>query len=473
MVKLVKIVKVLILSLLFILVMSFCHPPVAPNPCQTGSEGSFVTIAFNSDINNFGPADTCDFSSAVGDVEANTYQPELETQSSRLIGLRSDSEVPFDKSNINISIESDPPTDYIIGMTYQFRGEDFILKQIRDHCYVWITPEAESKIDNDVDSDGDGVSLSLYADYFNDNSWFDITDNFYKPVNYFGWTEDTINILFQDMGESPAGYFSPADLNAGFNAIRLNVRAAINGGSTAYDEPNPLFTNGTLTHELQHLVHTHYVIDMNLPRGLEIWMNELLSSSAESVYSGQTGIYINFFNERAEHFSEVDLLDWISPNHRDRYALAALFGTWLAFQTRDGNDIGVFYRTIYDNIGSFSKDVSILVKVLDELGVYSFDDTNFNDLNSVQQAWAEVYGDFLGALVLDGDNGLLSFNGAWDYPGVNPYYPDDETPVRPEVYFSKAGVIELNTSSFAYVMTDREVIDVDDSVVYKVLDYTD
>ncbi len=467
-------IKILILSLILLISMNSCKPPVVDIiPCETGAEGSFVTIAYNSDISNFGPSDTCDFNSAVGDYGDTENIPQSESVSSTLVGLRADSETYFNKDALNIVPKSNPPTDYTIGMTYQFRNEDFVLKQIRDHCYVWITPDMEHKVDNEVDSNGDGVSLKLYADYFNDHSWVDITDNFYKPVEYFGWTNDTINILFEDMGTSPAGYFSPTDLNEGFNAIRINIRAAFNEIEDDYGELNPVFTNGTLTHELQHLVHIHYYIDNDLPRGLELWMNELFSSSAESVYSGQTGIYINQFNERAEYFSEVNLLDWISPDHRDRYSLAALFGTWLAFQTRDGNDIGIFYRKMYENMGSLSKDVGILVKVLDELGLYNFDNIDFNDNDSVKEAWQVVYGDFLGALVLDEDTGLHSFNGAWDYPDVNPYYPDDTTPIRPEVYFSPPDVINLQISSFAFIKTDREVLSIDDSVVYKALDYAE
>jgi len=462
---------------MFIFLLSFilCTPSSideVENGCKTGKEGSYIVAVFNSDVSDSVSKNTCNLQSAVYEYsnKTQTYNP-----SSELLKLRVDSEkyhnnyryFNTDKTLNNKSHRTNPD-DYGIGEVYNIRGTDYVLKQKRPHCFVWLRKSdddgdyGQGGDIEDTDSDGDGVSLEDYADYFNNHSWSDITNNF---VSTEGWDwgsypEGVVHILFSDMGSSPAGYFSPSDLNAGLNSIHINTIVAQNGTTNNYNEPNPVFTEGTLTHEFQHLAHSQ------VGAYFSIWLNEFLSCSAETVWSGQAGIYIDFYNERSEYFNEVSLINWSSPDHRDRYAIASIFGIWIAYQTRNGDDKGVFFRKLYENKGFHTNDLYIFIKTATDVDLYTAD-IDFTDELSVKSAWTKIYGDFLGAMVFDDDSGIYSFNGAWEE--LNPTDPDSaDTPVRPEVHYYAPDSFKLYPSAFAFIKADKEIIESDDFITYNV-----
>lgn len=443
-----------------------CLPVINAEKCETGAEGTFIAVVFNSDTERYAESkNTCDMSSAVGDsfYEKTKDIESLKTTAATLLSLRAESNDKYSKDfTLDTQKSLSPPSEYTVGVVHNINGTNYILKQIRTHCYVWLKEEDEGKIDDDVDTDGDGVSLRDYADYFNNYSWVDITENFYKPVEYFGWTEDVVNILFEDMGSSPAGYFSTSDFSNGINAIRINLVVAQNGTINDYNEDNPLFTNGTLTHELQHLVHHHYKRDKDIA-GLDIWLNELCSSAAESIWAGQTGIYMDFFNDRSNYTNEVNLIGWQSPDHRDRYSVAALFGIWLAYQCREGIDEGVFFKKLYENMSFNSDSIVLLVKTLYDLGLYT-GSVNYSDSEDVKSAWEEIYGDFLASLVFNESTGLNGFNGAWDI--LDPVDPDTGQSIIPYVNSFNPSSYSIVPSGFVFVETDREITDIDSHIIY-------
>ncbi len=443
--------KIIYLLLIFILILMVTCVPSAKD-CETGNSGSFIVAVFNSStITNY--SGTCNLQSAVDTIAKKTTQLDKKSISENLLQLRSESE----KYNNVEYIPSQKNKNYVVGDKETFDGTEYTLKQQRTHCDVWLRT-IDDDGDNgqggdieDTDTDSDGVSLNDYANYFNDHSWQDLYDNFTTNI------PDKINILFEDMGDSPAGYYSGGD------KIRLNTIVAQNGTINNYMEPNPLFTNGTLTHEFQHLVHAYNNCYF------DIWVNEMLSCTAESIWAGQSGIYIDFYNERAEVYNEVSLITWSSPDHRDRYSIASIFGMWLCYQAKNGTDKGVFLRKLYENKGlPYLNSLYIVVKTACDVGIYS-DSVDFQDDNSVKTAWAKIFSDFLGAMILNEPTGKHGFNGAWDE--LNPLDPDTDEPVKPEIYLYKAKAFSLISSAFCFVKTDKEITEVDNNINYIEFEY--
>ncbi len=421
-------------------------PPIT-DPCQTGADGDYTVAVFNSDISGSSSVETCNLISAVMEDKNITTEKE-ETVYDELLNLRADSEnqdKPKVKPQKDISRAN-------VGDTEYFGGEQYVCKQVRTHCDVWLRVDddhgntGDGGDIEDTDTDGDGVSLEDYADYFNDYSWQDIHDNFTTNI------PNSIDILFKDMGESPAGYYSSG------NTIYLNTIVAQNGTTNDYGEPNPLFTNGTLTHEFQHMVHNYNSC------GFDLWLNELCSSTAESVWSGQTGIYTRFFNRHASEFDQVSLLNWSSPDHRHRYAIAALLGTWFSYTSKNGSDKGVFFRQLYQNSDFSNDSIEIVVKTCEDVGIFT-GTVNYSNEASIRSAWQEIYSDFLSAMI-DPTDDADSFNGALIDPDTNFTDPDTGEPIVPEIHLYPPKKFNLTPSAFAFVSVIKEVTEIDTYIVY-------
>jgi hypothetical protein len=442
--------------------------------CDTAEIGSYYVAVFNRDDYGW-PEETCDFRSAVypysrDESEDRTPDPTRQ-YTNRLLDLRTSTYIGNQETDTKTDDTRQPfrstnPDDYAIGQTYYIGGDDFVLKFKREHCFVWMKEDDDHGNNGDggdledYDDDGDGVSLENYADYFNDHSWDAIIDNFTGDTNGWSWGSyppEVVHILFEDMGTSPAGYYNPWDIP--LNAIHINTIPAQNGTDNNYGEPNPVFTNGTLTHEFQHLAHDQ------VGSPFSIWLNEMCSSTAESVWSGQTGIYINFFNEHNDQFHEVSLVEWSSPDHRHRYAIAALFGTWLSFQSKQGSDNGVFFRTLYQNKDFDSDDMVVVIKTAKDVCIYN-GSVNYGDSTSVNNAWRDIYADFVAALMFNEDYGSWGFNGAWNDSVVNATHPWTGQPIQPEVYYYTPGKVDINTSGFAFFKVHKRIIETDNIIVY-------
>ncbi len=426
-------------------------PPVTDG-CDTSNQiGKRIVAVFNSDISGWSSIDTCNFNSVVFPSSTKKVDKE-ETIADKLVGLRAEPNYNQDYINSIPDIE-EPGRSYKVGDIKMFKQTGYTLKYSRTHCDVWLRTidddgnNGQGGDIEDTDTDGDGVSLENYANYFNDYSWQDVHDNFSTNM------PTKIDILFEDMGSSPAGYYS------GGNSIYLNTIVAQNGTVNNYMEPNPIFTNGTLTHELQHLVEDYNNCYF------DTWLNELCSSTAESVWSGQTGIYAMFYNKHSEEFNEVNLLGWSSPDHRHQYALAALLGTWISYQSRNGSDKGVFFRQLYVNKSFNSDSVYIFVKTAADVGVFT-GTVNYSSEASVRAAWRNIYSRFLSAMVKPTDD-PDSWNGALADPITNFTDPEDNvTPIKPEIHLYTPGKIAIDPSGFAFVKTDKDVTETDTYMVY-------
>ncbi len=449
--------------------------PISPvtDGCDTGEIGNYYVAVFNGDDYGWSE-DTCDFRSAVYPYDENkskNTEPDPTVQyTNRLLDLRVSSQI--DKQVIDTneydtqqSFRDTNPDNYVEGQVYNMGGTNYVLKFKRTHCFVWLK-ESDDHGNNgnggdleDYDDDGDGVSLENYADYFNDFSWDAIINNFTGNTTGWSWGSyptGVIHIMFEDMGVSPAGYYSPY---SSFNAIYINTIPAQNNTDNNYEEPNPVFTNGTLTHEFQHLAHDQ------AGSPFSTWLNEMCSSAAESVWSGQTGIYINFFNEHNYEFNDVSLIEWSSPDHRHRYAIAALFGTWLSFQSKQGSDNGIFFRTLYQNKNFDYDDLKVVIKTAEDVGIFT-GNVDYNDSTSVNQAWRDIYADFVAAMMFNEDSGVLGFNGAWDDPIVNATHPWTGEPIHPEVHYYTPGKVGIVTSGFAFFKVHKMITETHSILVY-------
>ena len=459
------------------------------NACETGEIGDFTAVVYNSDVDirywssiSRSRKSTCNLKSAV--YLQNPVQTSIrrsQSLSAGLLQLRLESK-PLDlnfytQNPLNNLLNSGynsaensygkskvSPDDFIIGNRYRFSGEEYTLKQKREHCFVWLRTEDDhgrtgsgGDIEDD-DENNDGVSLSNYADYFNDHSWIDITENFTSTEGwYFGnLPNDIVHILFKDMGDSPAGYFS--DFRDG-STIYINTIVAQNNTVNNYGEINPLFTEGTLIHELQHLAHAQAGGD------LDLWLNEVLASAAESIWAGQTGIYLDYFNQNAQSYSEVSLVLWEGIEHRDTYAIGAIFGIWLAYQVAEGDDLGVFFRALYDNMSSYNDSIENLVNTAKLTGIYNTTG-NLNSEAEIKKAWATIWGRFLGALLKNDTDGKYSFNGAWE--NLQPVTPDTSLSILPEVFLSEPEIYNLAPSSFIFVKVNKNIEEIDDYIEYQI-----
>ncbi len=438
--------------------------PISPisGGCDTAEIGSYYVAVFNG--NDYGwSEETCDFRSAVypysRDKGVNKILDESSNYSDILIELRANSQPPVSKDNydnIKQSYNSINPDDYVIGQTYNISGGSYKLKYKLQHCFLWINPDDDDEIE-DTDTNGDGVSLEDYAEYFNNNSWDAIVNNFTGTSgwNWGSYPNEIIHIMFEDDDSSNAGWFDPYDLP--LNAIHINTNYAKSGiGSNG--QANPLFTNGTMTHEFHHLAHAQSGYPFTK------WLNELCSSSAETIWSGQGGLYIDFFNDHNHEFNNISLLEW-NNDIGQYYSVASLFGTWLSFQSKQGSDKGRFFRKLYQNKNFDNDDLKKLIKTADDVGIFN-GYVNYNDSNSVMQAWKDIYADFVAALMLNEDYGAWGFNGAWDDPDVNAKDPWSGQMIFPEVYYYEPSSINIDTSGFAFFKVHKRITETDNVLVY-------
>ncbi len=221
----------------------------------------------------------------------------------------------------------------------------FLQAYQNSRCTVWVREADQNLITPAL--------LQHYGDYFTQHSWPDVTGYVHMPTEFFGEPGDRINILFYKAGQDVAGYFwgkdfySQADIDAaGYgsqlksnetNVFYLNIDAAV---SAANQANATLFTEGTLTHEFQHMCNAHYFVfdptGSAKTREMDTWANELCSVTAESIFAGQLDIYIPSYKSNAKFKTGgSDFLQW--RNDFTQYTSVSLMGSYLVSQIPEAN----------------------------------------------------------------------------------------------------------------------------------------
>ncbi|HAP42738.1 MAG: hypothetical protein A2087_04875 [Spirochaetes bacterium GWD1_61_31] len=204
-----------------------------------------------------------------------------------------------------------------------------------DRCVVWVRR-----------LDAADISVSLleeFGQHFDDVSWNNVTSYVHQPTEFFDDPNgQVVNIVFYQAADNIAGYFWSKDFYSTetyaysneTNIFYMNIGAAVYSQNQA---AATLFTKGTLTHEFQHLCNAHYFTfgDGANRSEMDTWANELCSTTAESVFSGQFPVYVNVFeNDQDNDFKSgrTDFLAWdkgTALSGFTPYTVAALFGGYL------------------------------------------------------------------------------------------------------------------------------------------------
>ncbi len=216
------------------------------------------------------------------------------------------------------------------------------LAKLGEHVQIWLA-DAESDWATeeeltDIVTEFDTVIYPL------------VTTNFYEPsdVNQDG----TITLLFADLGETMAGYFSPGDLYAKSMYPQSNERDMI-----FVSTRNSLDKAGAyavITHEFQHLVNNNRNVliegDMQGANDMgNLWVNEGLSMAAMHLYNGVQNEWLVVYNSLATIADGQSLTYW---EHNDNvrvygnYALAYLFFQYLYAQ---GGKNALMFREIIES----------------------------------------------------------------------------------------------------------------------------
>ncbi|MCK4798604.1 MAG: hypothetical protein KAT05_14585 [Spirochaetes bacterium] len=229
-----------------------------------------------------------------------------------------------------------------------------------------------------------------------------------KIVNSFGEVSDIdqngkVIILILDIidnyighGAYVAGYFDPTHI------FSKDTYSISNEADMIFVDCNPLKIETetfyiTLAHEFQHLINfnVNYFDD-----GIEqdTWINEGLSSAAETIYSDKIIQWkVDAFNRNTIH-TNLDIMDgayfvkWTGA--LANYSTVYLFFQWLRIHSSNG--VGI-YKAINDLKSDDYKDiVDAANKYIDEYEVNN---------------WKGIYRDWLVANVLNKSTGLYGYNG--------------------------------------------------------------
>jgi hypothetical protein len=301
---------------------------------------------------------------------------------------------------------TDPPFDgetrtFYMGTSGGSRtAETFGLAYQNEKANVWIKPNNIGTGYGDMTE----ALLKHYGDYFKDSSWPDVTTYVYEPQEFFGEENERINIIFYTDYEGIAGYFwsydftSESDSNK-TNVFYMSIDAATDGDSSGTSN-SILFTEGTLTHEFQHMCNAHYFQDHSSQNPLDTWANEMSSILMETMFAGQIDIYGPSYEADAEFKSGVQFIDW--ENDFSQYTAACLFGTYITSQLATVNQKNLI-STLLTNSGSGNTSIHDLVITLEDTNVDLWSSaTSVTDDGAVQAKWSELFHDFLTGLI--GDN---------------------------------------------------------------------
>ncbi|GEM_PF-2881400 len=262
-----------------------------------------------------------------------------------------------------------------------WRSSTFRLAYQNSQCNVWVLPRDEAGISQDL--------LEHYGDYFLNHSWPDVTTYVHEPQEFFGEPGGRINILFFRMAESYAGYFWNIDFEKDedlliydlhsneTNVFYLNIDAAVDPAHQAFAT---LFTEGTLTHEFQHMCNAHYFyfdsVGSTKTRWMDTWADEFCSTTMETVFAGQMDVYIPDYQSSPDFTTGAsDFLQW--QNNFTQYTSASMLGTYLLSQVEAAKRPHLF-KTFLESTDSVGSDPDTYTSVEDLLAA----------LQDPQVAWA-------------------------------------------------------------------------------------
>ncbi|MDP6500825.1 MAG: T9SS type A sorting domain-containing protein [Candidatus Marinimicrobia bacterium] len=144
---------------------------------------------------------------------------------------------------------------------------------------------------------------------------YDLELQYFGDVpNYDG--DGIVDFLFADIYTGAGGYFSPQDQSNQTGSNQRDILYLDTYASISY-------TEGTLSHELQHLIHYNY------DSYEEIQFNEGLSEMATMICGGD---YIS----HAHYLSQADQMGWGWDSDASYYAMASLFTLYYVEQLGDG-----------------------------------------------------------------------------------------------------------------------------------------
>jgi cysteine-rich repeat protein len=281
---------------------------------------------------------------------------------------------------------------YVInGAGTEYNQVTATLLKIGTHVQIW----------SDDDSFATTEEINDIADEFDDVIYPLVTTNFAMPSDVND--DETITLLFTDLGLSIAGYFSPGDLYAKSMYPQSNERDMI-----FVSTRNALTNKGTyavVAHEFQHLCYNNQnaIIEgdaMGINSNENIWINEGMSMTAMHLYNGIQSDWITAYNQSGSISSGQALTYWNDSDSNDvygNYALSYLFFQYLRIQ--GDNKTEMFKEIVTDSVNDYRCVENAIRK-------YAGEGYNFSDF----------YTDFRISLLLNDSTGKFGFKGE---PGFN------------------------------------------------------
>ena len=177
-------------------------------------------------------------------------------------------------------------------------------------------------------SSSSNISASLAADYLKlleestpagsrdpSKGVYDLElEYFGSPPNYDG--DGIVDFLFADIYSGAGGYFTGQDQTTQSGSNQRDIVYLDTHSSVSY-------VKGTLSHELQHLIHYNY------DKYETVQFNEGLSEMATIVCGGD---YIS----HGHYLNQADQIGWVWVSDAAHYAMASLFTVYYVEQLGDG-----------------------------------------------------------------------------------------------------------------------------------------
>ena len=234
-----------------------------------------------------------------------------------------------------------------------------------------------------------------------------------NPMEYASWLvngDEKLNILLLDIrdgysgsGGYVAGYFSSNDflMNANSNKCAI-IYVDINPGVPGSEQ-----SNGTLAHEMQHLMN-YAIHAAKRQYRMDTWIDEGLSTASEWIWSEkQSESRINWYNNDLYHGIEDgnNFFMWNNwGNVLDDYATAYLFFQWLRLQSGGSTNI---YRKIFN---SPDNDYLAVTKA-----------AFFHGIIASESSWETLIRNWLAANYINAPAGLYGYKNDQELISVRPF----------------------------------------------------
>jgi hypothetical protein len=322
-------------------------------------------------------------------------------------------------------------------------------------CEVWA--EKGSGVDDGKAYNVANAYFNIYVKMMNNFGWIaqdpDLGEVNTMEVAHFFATDTTNNarltILLLDIKDNNSasnkayvgGYFDSINFYDNPNSNKLDMIYV----DTSPGKPGSPESNGTIAHEMQHLMN--FVSSVAFQRGnvMDTWIDEGLSGAAEWVYSGvHPEVRWKYYNQDQSGLIKKGNNFFIWGNHDDEsdyanlddYATVYLFFQWLRLQSNNSSDI---YREI---IMSDHYDYRAVIDVA-------------KGIDSGYSNWSLLLRDWLAANYINAENGRYGYMKEKDLRTVKaPMFPGGTTTVNlypGEGVYSKIESSEILPSSSGYI----------------------